>query len=144
MASLPAAHTPPATRITILISGSGTNLQALIDATQGGVLPSTSIIRVISDRKNAFGLTRAEKAGIPTTYHNLISGGYYKKGEQDKAIIAKARERFDADLAQIILKDTPDLVVCAGFMHVLAPTFLQPLESAHIPVINLHPARPGV
>ncbi|KAI9745496.1 MAG: hypothetical protein M1818_001030 [Claussenomyces sp. TS43310] len=141
--SLPPAHAPPRTKLTVLISGSGTNLQALIDACRGGLLPSTSIVRVISDRKNAYGLTRAERAGIPTGYHNLIFGGYYRKGEQDKSIIAKARERFDADLASLVLADGPDLVVCAGFMHVLTPLFLQPLASARVPVINLHPARPG-
>lgn len=141
--SLPAASSPPPTKITVLISGNGSNLQALIDATTNGLLPSISIIRVISNKKGAYGLTRASNASIPTTYHNLIAGKYHKSGETDKAIVAAARERYDEDLAKIVLEDQPDLVVCAGFMHVLAPTFLQPLDEAGVPVINLHPARPG-
>lgn len=100
-------------------------------------------MRVISNKKNAYGLQRAEKAGIPTAYHNLVAGRYHKAGEKDKEVIAKAREQYDADLAELVLKDTPDLVVCAGFMHILAPTFLDPLEKARTPVINLHPAKPG-
>jgi phosphoribosylglycinamide formyltransferase len=141
--SLPVAHAPPPTKISVLISGSGTNLQALIDAATTTLLPATTIVRVISNRKNVVGLTRAEKAGIPTAYHNLIFGQYHKKGETDAAVIADARQRYDADLAELVLEDTPDLVVCAGWMHILAPSFLEPLGQAHVPVINLHPALPG-
>jgi phosphoribosylglycinamide formyltransferase len=103
----------PPTKLTILISGSGTNLQALIDASLSGPLASTSIIRVISNKKSAFGLQRAAKAGIPTAYHNLIAGEkYLKKGETDPATIRRAREAYDADLAQLVLADKPDMVVC--------------------------------
>jgi phosphoribosylglycinamide formyltransferase len=73
--SPPASHPPP-TRITVLISGSGTNLQALIDAANTPQLPNVHIVRVISDRKAAFGLTRAQNAHIPTTYHPWLP---YKK-----------------------------------------------------------------
>jgi phosphoribosylglycinamide formyltransferase len=141
--TLPESHAPPPTKITVLISGSGTNLQALIDASTAGLLLSTTIVRVISNKKNAYGLQRAEKATIPTAYHNLVAGKYHKAGEKDRTVIAKAREEYDADLAQLVLSDSPDLVVCAGFMHILAPTFLDPLEKAKVPVINLHPAKPG-
>lgn len=124
-------------KITVLISGNGSNLQALIDDSDEK-LTDTTIVRVISNRKGAFGLQRASKAGIPTEYHNLLA--YKRKYEnQDQ----KAREEYDVDLADLILKDQPDLVVCAGFMHVLSPKFLQPLEEKKVAIINLHPALRG-
>lgn len=129
--------------ITVLISGSGTNLQALIDACGKDPLSSTSITRVISNRKNVKGLERAETANIPTAYHNLVP---YKKRHPDSSATPEfkvAREQYDKDLAELVLKDKPDIVVCAGWMHILAPTFLNPLEQANVPVINLHPALPG-
>jgi len=120
------------TPITVLISGSGTNLQALIDAAAESS-PSYKIVRVISNRKAAFGLERAQKAGIPTAYHNLVA--YKKKYESEET----ARLKYDADLASLILEDEPRLVVCAGFMHVLTTAFLEPLEKASVAIINLHP-----
>jgi phosphoribosylglycinamide formyltransferase len=95
-------HSSP-TKITVLISGSGTNLQALIDACSGGLLPSAAIARVVSNRRDAQGLRRTEKALIPTTYHNLISGQYHRKGEKDPALLQKAREAYNADLARLVL-----------------------------------------
>jgi phosphoribosylglycinamide formyltransferase len=135
-------HDPPPTKVTVLISGNGSNLQALID-TSTTTMPYLNIIRVISNRASAFGLTRAEKASIPTAYHNLVAGKYHASGEKDPAVVQKARERYDADLAKKVLLDEPDLVVCAGWMHILAPTFLNPLIEKKVPVINLHPALPG-
>lgn len=130
--------------ITVLISGSGTNLQALIDACKpSSSLPNSRITHVISNRKDAYGLTRAQQANIPTTYHNLKS---YKSKQPDTDAGKKAaREHYDADLAQIILTHIPcpDLVVCAGWMHVLSSPFLNALASADVPIINLHPALPG-
>ncbi|KAF2405382.1 phosphoribosylglycinamide formyltransferase [Trichodelitschia bisporula] len=129
--------TTPA-RLTVLISGSGTNLAALITAqpTLSSTHP-TSIVRVISNRKAAYGLTRASDAGIPSAYHNLAS--YKKRLTPESA----AREAYDADLASLVLADSPDLVVCAGFMHILSPAFLRPLEEAGVRIINLHPALRG-
>lgn len=130
------------TRITVLISGNGSNLQALIDAQP--LLPKNAkIVRVISNKKNAFGLARASNANIPTTYHNLVFGKYIASGEKDESVKQKARVAYDADLANIVLDDKPHIVVCAGWMHILAPSFLNPLVKANIPVINLHPAKPG-
>jgi hypothetical protein len=140
--SLPPAHISPPTKLTVLISGSGTNLQALIDASTTNFLPATTIVRVISNKKGVQGLTRAEKAGIPTAYHNLIFRKYLKSGEKDPDIIQKARAAHNADLAGLVLQDKPDLVVCAGWMHILAPSFLEPLATAQVPVINLHPCPP--
>ncbi|KAI9808244.1 MAG: hypothetical protein M1825_004701 [Sarcosagium campestre] len=127
-----------AVRVTVLISGNGTNLQALIDACNTASLPSTTIVRVISNRRAAYGLIRAHAASIPTYYHALPP---YKTAYPSST--AAARSAYDADLAKLILADTPDLVVCAGWMHVLAPSFLSALKDAAIPVINLHPALPG-
>ncbi|KAH8803090.1 putative phosphoribosylglycinamide formyltransferase [Xylogone sp. PMI_703] len=136
-------HTSSPTKITVLISGNGSNLQALIDATKNE-LPNVTIIRVISNKKDAYGLTRAQEASIPTLYHNLYAKGkYLTLGEKDPEVKRQAREKYDADLASLVLADGPDLVVCAGWMHILAPTFLDPLKEKNVPVINLHPALPG-
>lgn len=131
------------TQLTVLISGSGSNLQAIIDQCGKSTLPNTNIIRVISNRKDAFGLKRAESVQIPTSYHNLVK---YKKTHPDSSIpptFEKARSEYDKDLAAMVLADKPDIVVCAGWMHILMPTFLDPLSEAGVPVINLHPALPG-
>ncbi|APA06726.1 hypothetical protein SS1G_04681 [Sclerotinia sclerotiorum 1980 UF-70] len=140
--------TPPPTKATVLISGTGTNLQALIDASQGTndaqpTMPYLNIIRVISNRKGVEGLKKAERAHIPTTYHNLLAGKYHKKDEKDPAVIQAAREKYDADLADLVIADQPDIIICAGWMHILAPTFIDPLTAKNIPIINLHPALPG-
>ena len=132
--------------ITVLISGSGTNLQALIDACNGpsgALMGHARITHVISNRKSAYGLKRAEEAHIPTLYHNLVS--YKQKESQDETGVQKAREHYDADLAQRILTHipSPDLVVCAGWMHILSDPFINALKSANVPIINLHPALPG-
>jgi phosphoribosylglycinamide formyltransferase len=117
--------------IVVLISGSGSNLQALIDATQNGQLKA-NISGVISNRQKAYGLERARQAGIPTESVSL------KRFKDD----GKTREDFDDAVALLIAeKYRPDLVVLAGWMHILSPRFL-----AHFPrnnVMNLHPALPG-
>lgn len=132
--------------ILVLISGTGTNLQALIDATTSSPPRiQAKISHVIANlgQKAKPGLERARKAGIPTTVKTLKS---YKDQVPtrypDQTI---ARESYDADLAQFILHDIqrPNLIVCAGWMHILAPAFLAPVKAAGIPIINLHPALPG-
>lgn len=135
-------HDPPSTKATVLISGEGSNLQALIDASTT-TMPYLKIIRVISNKAKANGLNRAKAASIPTTYHNLISGKYYASGEQDEQKKKAGREQYDAKLAELVLADSPDIVICAGWMHVLSPEFLDPLAKKKIPIINLHPALPG-
>ena len=107
-------HNPPPTKITVLISGNGSNLQALIDASTT-TMPHLKIVRVISNKKQAYGLERAEKASIATLYHNLVAGKYYAPGEKDAEVKLKAREKYDADLAKLVIADSPDLVVCAGW-----------------------------
>ena len=105
--------------LVILLSGSGTNLQAIIDAIGAGVIKDTRISLVISNRKDAFGLERARKADIETSYLNLIP--YSKKfPSSDPAVKygSAAREAYDADLAEKVLKAGPSVVLMAGFMHV--------------------------
>ena len=131
---------PSSTRITVLISGNGTNLQAVIDTIDAGKLPA-QVVRVISNRKDAFGLERAKQAKIPSCYHNLLK--YKKKHSLTDEGIQAAREEYDAELARLILQDYPELVVCLGFLHVLSMSFLNPIEKAHVNIINLHPALPG-
>ncbi|CUS13144.1 unnamed protein product [Tuber aestivum] len=126
-------------QVLVLISGNGSNLQALIDASRAN--PPTldaSIIHVISNKRSAYGLKRAADAGIPSTYHNLLA--YKKKNPENPQ---EARQAYDADLAKLILAQTPDLVICAGWMHILSSAALDPLEEANVDIINLHPALPG-
>ncbi|EDO14863.1 hypothetical protein Kpol_363p3 [Vanderwaltozyma polyspora DSM 70294] len=127
-------------RITVLISGSGSNLQALIDAQKEGKLANGEIVRVISSSKKAYGLTRAENAGIPTQVHSLYN--YTKElPKDDKEGRKNARVSFEQDLCELILQNEPDLIVCAGWLLILGPTFLANIGG--IPIINLHPALPG-
>ncbi|KAB8278504.1 formyl transferase [Aspergillus minisclerotigenes] len=127
-------------RLTVLISGNGSNLQTVIDQTAAGEL-SVNIVRVLSNRKDAFGLERARRADIPTHYHNLVK--YKKQHPATPEGIQAAREEYDAELARLVLADSPEMVACLGFMHVLSPRFLEPLERAKVKIINLHPALPG-
>jgi formyltetrahydrofolate-dependent phosphoribosylglycinamide formyltransferase len=116
-------------RLLVLISGGGTNLQAIIDAIDAGHL-TAEIVAVISNRKAAYGLQRAENAGIETLYVPL-------KPYRDAG---KSRLDYDADLAKTVKAYAPDLIVLAGWMHILSPAFLDQFPQA---VINLHPALPG-
>ncbi|KAE8341644.1 hypothetical protein BDV24DRAFT_131771 [Aspergillus arachidicola] len=127
-------------RLTVLISGNGSNLQTVIDQAVAGKLP-VNIVRVLSNRKDAFGLERARRADIPTHYHNLVK--YKKQHPATPEGIQAAREEYDAELARLVLADSPEMVACLGFMHVLSPRFLEPLERAKVKIINLHPALPG-
>ncbi|KAJ4298107.1 Bifunctional purine biosynthetic protein ADE5,7 [Kalmusia sp. IMI 367209] len=133
----------PQHNLVVLISGNGSNLQALIDACASSTLPNTRITHVISNRKAAYGLERAAKASIPTTYHNLIP--YKRKHPQTDAGTAAARTEYDSALASLILalQPRPHVIVCAGWMHILTPDFLNPIADADVKVINLHPALPG-
>ncbi|EJP69796.1 Phosphoribosylglycinamide formyltransferase [Beauveria bassiana] len=134
-------------RITVMASGFGSNFQALIDGIASGSLPQSRIIGLITNRKTAYATARADKAGIPWQYFNLISNGFQEKGETDEAKITKARQKYDAALAAKILSapqdQRPELIVLAGWMYVFSPAFLDPIDRAGIRIINLHPAMPG-
>jgi formyltetrahydrofolate-dependent phosphoribosylglycinamide formyltransferase len=116
-------------RLVVLVSGGGTNLQAIMDAIEAGHLKA-EIGAVISNRKSAYGLERAANAGIETLYFPLKS--YTDAG--------KSREAYDADLAAKVKSYQPNLIVLAGWMHILSPAFLDNFPQQ---VINLHPALPG-
>ena len=111
-----------ALRTTVLISGSGSNLQALIDARQAGGL-NVEIGHVISNVTGAHGLQRAAQAGIRTSV--LEHGGF------------ASREAFDQALSRLIAEGRPQLVVLAGFMRIIGPAVLDPLRGR---MINLHPS----
>lgn len=129
-----------ALRISVLISGSGSNLQALIDAEAKKELGNAKIVSVISSSKKAFGLTRATKANIPTRVHSLFP--YTRDiSKDDREKRADARVEFEKDLAEVVLGDEPDLVVCAGWLLILGAEFLR--RTKRVPIINLHPALPG-
>ena len=121
-------------RLVVLASGSGTNLQALIDAVRDGRLKA-EVTRVIVNRRGAVARQRAHRVGIPEECRPL---GPYLNGAPDRA---EARRRYDTDLADAVAADTPDLVVLAGWMHVLSMAFLDRFPNR---VVNLHPALPGM
>lgn len=139
------ADTQSPVRILVMASGNGSNFQALINAVAESTIPNSRIIRLIVNRSKAYATTRADNAGIPWEYFNLISNGFLPKGEKDPAKVAEARERYDAALAEKVLAgdEKPDLVVLAGWMHVFGKTFLEPMEREGITCINLHPGLPG-
>lgn len=117
-------------RLAVLVSGSGTNLQAIIDATESGKLPGARVAVVVSNRKAAYGLERATARGIPTIYHPLRP--YRAPG--------RTREQYDADLAEMLGQHSVDLVVLAGWMHIFSKVFLRLFPGR---VLNIHPALPG-
>jgi formyltetrahydrofolate-dependent phosphoribosylglycinamide formyltransferase len=128
----PSTHLPLSAgtpRLVVLISGSGNNLQALIDATSSRELDA-SIALVVANRKAAYGLERAAQAGIETLYFPLKP--YTDAG--------RSRADYDADLAARVAAYTPDLIVLAGWMHILSTAFLDRFPGQ---VVNLHPALPG-
>jgi len=137
-----------ARRIVVLISGSGTNLQALIDAQNTPALPHAQITLVLSNRKAAYGLTRASAATPPIPTAHLSLKAFLKENP------GKTRDDYDVQVAKMVLKAEPDLVVLAGWLHIFGDGFLDimngitPTEDEEprlkpIPVINLHPALPG-
>ena len=106
----------------MLISGSGSNLQAFIDASRDPNYPCT-VVAVISNRPGVRGLARAQAAGIAAEVvdHTLFAG----------------REAFDAALREHIDAHTPDLVILAGFMRILTPGFVQHYSGR---LLNIHPS----
>ncbi|MHB8919925.1 MAG: phosphoribosylglycinamide formyltransferase [Halothiobacillus sp.] len=106
----------------MLISGNGSNSQAMIDACARGSV-AADIVQVISNRPDAFGLVRAQNAGIPTAILD-------HKNFPDRA-------GFDAALADLIEQSQPDWVVLAGFMRILTPEFVQRFLGK---LINIHPS----
>ena len=112
-------------KLVILISGNGSNLQAILNAIAGNELPAT-VAAVISNKVEAYGLTRARNAGIEAIHFPKLDG--------------ESRQDYDSRLAAFVSTFAPDYVVLAGWMRLLTNNFL-----SHYPnrVINLHPALPG-
>jgi phosphoribosylglycinamide formyltransferase 1 len=111
--------------LVVLISGYGSNLQAILEACEAGELPA-QVVAVISNKKEAYGLERARQACIPAVYKP-------KYKEQD-------RRDYDTELADLVALYQPDWIVLAGWMRVLSSEFLWRFPDR---VVNLHPALPG-
>jgi phosphoribosylglycinamide formyltransferase-1 len=109
-------------KIAVLVSGSGSNLQAIIDASERGDIPAR-VVLVVSNKESAYGLTRAEKHGIATAVLDHKAH--------------PTREAFDAGLVRIVRDSGADLVCLAGFMRVLTPVFLRAFPGR---IMNIHPA----
>lgn len=114
--------TSPLPRAAVLVSGEGTNLQALIDAARAGVL-GAEIACVASNRAAARGLDRARGAGIAAVHVGGI------KGEE--------RERYDGRLLQALLPHRPDFIVLAGFMRIFSAGFVEHFAGR---MLNVHPS----
>lgn len=109
-------------KLAVMISGSGSNLQALIDACKNPDYPA-EIVVVISNRPDAFGLERAKKAGIPA---EIVDHKAYK-----------SREEFEGALQDVLAKHPVELICLAGFMRILTAPFVAKWEGK---IINTHPA----
>ena len=110
-------------KVLILVSGGGTNLQAIIDRVQDGTITNTEIIGVISNNPNAYALTRAEKAGIANEV--LSPKNFATRDEFNDAFLAKLDEY------------QPDLIVLAGFLVVVPKNVISKYEGK---IINIHPS----
>lgn len=108
-------------RVGVLASGSGTDLQSIIDASEERKIPAEVVV-VISDNKNAFALQRAQKHKIP---------GFFVDPE------GKTREMHEKEIDQLLKKHTVGLVVGAGYMRLLSPAFV---KNWYGKLINIHPA----
>ena len=111
------------TRIAVLVSGGGTNVQALIDARDRGELPHVELALVVSNNQNAYALERARRAGIPAVVCLRAKG--------------EPRAIFEERLMEILAANHIDMIVLAGFMAILSANFV-----AHYPnrIINVHPS----
>ena len=110
-------------KIAVLVSGGGTNLQALIDAQNSGIIHSGEITLVISNNQNAYALTRAQNAGIKALY--------ISKKE------LKSQEAFEAAMIDALEENGIDLIVLAGFMSILSERFTSRYDHR---ILNIHPS----
>ena len=110
-------------KIAVLASGSGTNLQALIDQLHHDENSGVEIAVVMSDRRKAYALTRAKEAGIPT---HVVRVRDFPN-----------RDAFDAKISEILDRCEVELIVLAGFMKLFQPTFVRKYRNR---IINIHPS----
>lgn len=121
-------------RLVVLATGSGSNLQAILDACADGTLEA-EVVLVVVNRRTAYAAERAAAAGVPSVYRPM--GPFREAVPNDPR---RARERYDAALAAEIADARPDLIVQAGWMHLFTSAFLDRFPGM---VVNLHPALPG-
>lgn len=110
-------------KIAVLVSGGGTNLQALIDACNDNIIKSGKIELVISSNPNAYALQRAARANIPTATVSKKECG--------------SQEMFEAKIKELLSKNKIDLIVLAGFMNILSSDFTKEYPER---IINVHPS----
>ena len=111
------------TRIAVLVSGGGTNLQALIDAEKAGIIKSGKLSLVISNNPSAYAITRAEMADIPVAIVTKKEHG--------------TQEAFEAKMLEVLSEHKIDMIVLAGFMNILTAGFIRAYENR---IINVHPS----
>ncbi len=107
-------------KIAVLVSGGGTNLQALIDAQAKGIITSGEIVLVVSNKAGAYALERAAKAGIKT-----------------ETVLKKECADFEGRLIEVLEENGTDLIILAGFMSILSERFTSHFENR---IINVHPS----
>ena len=110
-------------RVLVMVSGGGTNLQAIIDRVADGTITNTELVGVISNNHGVFALERAEKAGIP---HEVVSAKDFD-----------SRETFNETLLSRVDSYKPDLIVLAGFLVVIPKAMIEKYECR---IINIHPS----
>lgn len=124
-------------KTAVLISGGGTNLQALIDAQKSGIIKNAEICAVISNRADAYGLERAEKAGIPhyvVEKEKAIKDPSGKPDEKDSRI---KQADFERKIVEILKSSGAELIVLAGFLAILSEDFTRLYPER---IINIHPS----
>ena len=112
------------TRIAVLVSGGGTNLQALLDAQQAGKLPHGEIVLVVSNKEGVYALERAAQAGVPSA---VVS----------RKALGSSQEAFEAALLGLLEEYSVDFIILAGFLSILSGDFTRRYENR---ILNVHPA----
>lgn len=110
-------------RLAVLLSGRGSNFEAIADAVESGAIPNAAIVAVISDVPEARGLERARRRGLPAF-------------AVDRKKFASRREH-EAELLRFLEEARPDLICLAGYMRVLSPDFVERFRGR---IVNIHPA----
>ena len=111
------------TKIAVMVSGGGTNLQALLDAQKSGILTAGEIVLVIASNSKAYAITRAEKAGVPAVVCSRKELG--------------SQEAFEAAISQALADHGVELIVLAGFMSILSENFTKQWPRR---ILNVHPS----
>lgn len=110
-------------RVAVLVSGGGTNLQAIIDKMEAGYMPEASIVSVVASKPEAYALERAKKHGIPT---KVIPRKEYADNQE-----------FSQAILEYLQSQHVDLIILAGFMYILSSDFIKAYENR---MLNVHPA----